>query len=460
MIGGDGRATAITRLIVIDSANVLSAGDSLSSNRRPSLPTLISAVHACKRAGLATISVLPMGMERLTICATAAETDLLTAWLAESQRCGELLHAPCRISSSGRALSDDDLFAIALAVRRDAFLLSNDRFADHAPAIARDTGVPVSDVTNWLLARVVTFGVVGGEVIPHPLMLAKAMRHIPGSGNVDPSYVSPHSFSQSSPPVGSLRPARQREPLFSVNISIAVPAERVGAIIGPGGYGIRAIEAATGSRIDVLSSSSSEGVTVINIAAPTQEAASATWHSIAAAAAPREKPVTVSRSPIVDLSVNLSISVPAERIGTIIGRSGASIRAIEAATGARVRVPRSSEGGGGSMVVITITSSSQEGAAAAWHAVAAAALPQKKPQISSCSTILDDHRIGKLFGVKGTALRLLEVSTGCRITVEPPNSSRSRTIVIVGPEAGAAIAVAHIDSLQVDNGVKAWGADL
>ena len=369
---GDGRPC-----IVIDAANVVYAAQSLAPDPRtpqPSLRTMIFAVDACKRAGLSTICVLPNGMHHLASNSSSpAEAEAISAWLSESQRTGELLLAPCQNKS------DDDIFAIALAVRKDAFLLSNDRFGDHAFAIAGAAGVDVTAVLSWIKERVITYGVAGGEVVPHPIKLAKAMRHIPGSAPFPPNpsthivrpYLPPHATppSQAPPSLGG---------------------------------------------------------------------------------------------------VNMSITVPTARVGAVIGRGGVTIKAIESSTRARIHISREGESGGGESVIISISAMTEEEGKAAWYAIAAAAAAappiersqRVEQQTISCSTVIDANKLGIFFGRGGTALKALQESTRCKISVEPASDNPTRNILVVGLAEGVAIAVTHIESLQVGSTRAPWGADL
>lgn len=481
--GGGAPVSGHRPCIVIDAANVVYAAQSLAPDPRtpqPSLRTLIFAVDACKRAGLSTICVLPMGMPHLASNSSSpAEAEAITAWLSESQRTGELLLAPCQNKS------DDDIFAIALAVRRDAFLLSNDRYGDHAFAIASAAGVHVTAVLSWIKERVITYGVAGGEVIPHPIKLAKAMRHVPGSAPqmtaetthiIRPYLPSPATTSQA--------------PSLGVNMSITIPAERIGAVIGRGGVTIKAIETSTGARIHIPrddgGASGGESV-IITITGMTEEAVLTAWHYVAAAATGTETrripataaitthivrpylpPQLPSQAP--PLSVNMSITVPADRIGAVIGRGGMTIKAIETSTRARIQIPRDGGGSGaGEGVVISIVALTEDSASAAWHAIAAAATAASPPtersqrveqQTVSCSAVIDAHKLGIFFGRGGTALKALQESTGCRISVEPASENPTRTILVVGPAEGVQIAVTHIESLQVGSTRTSWGADL
>lgn len=343
--------TDTRRLIVIDGANVLHAACSFSPGQLYQIQPLVGAMNACAAAGLFPICALPMPMDTELV---KAGGEPVRAWLSALQQRGHLLVAP------SRARGDDDYFIIAFAVRHDAHVLSNDRYLNNIPDLARAAGISASDVLSWLAVRVITYGVVGAEVIPHPLRLAGAMRHVPVPGMViatSAAIALPRDFSPPeaadaamTPDVGAGVSANPISRWAERPIGGAVPSTRlcvrefsipgafVPRVIGRSGEMLKSIEQSTRARVSIVNGVLDDlPVGFVRISSRSQEA-------VDAAVA-----IIFGLSPLSNTASRLLVD--RECIGRIVGRAGASLKALEAMTGCRIVISREDAAASGSVYV-------------------------------------------------------------------------------------------------------------
>ena len=308
-----------------------------------------------------TLFVLPLSMEK--VC-RGAEED---AWLNRSLLSGALLLAPC--SSRG----DDDLFSLSLAVQHNAFLISNDRFADQVARVAGAAGVTAEAVQRWLDDKVVPYAWAGDNFVPHPLAATRAFKDARGA---PPALLRTVAGASAAP-----GPAHDGDAMAEAPTA-APPAPAVGG--GGGGAA-------------------------------------------------------------------LLVPIPARAAGAVIGRGGATIRQIQARTGAHVDVPREDDAGGASIrtVVITGTPAACEAARAEVLAAIAGgdanALP---PGHVAFHAGIPDDRAGALIGKGGATIRDLQDRTGCRVSVAATaDATGLRLVAITGPLPGVELAKAELEAI-------------
>ena len=349
-------------LVVIDGANVAHANMSLALSPLAALSLIISADSFWSSRGVRVITVLPAGMER------AARDAGEAAWLRSAQEAGRLMMAPCRNAG------DDDIFAIGLAVERDGYLMSNDRFGDHVNTIATAAGAPADAVVKWLAERVITFASVGDTITPHPFGVSAVLGRRVTRPVMPPRVLPPaalsggvHSAASAPPPIpvygadGSGRWAEGGGGGASVGVpqpltfSFSIPVKSVGVVIGTRGETINAIQAASGARISVSPNSGDDSPERCVTLSGTSEAIAAAHATIMsviqgtlrAASGPSAGGGARVATGLVSPTVLKQVECPANRIGAVIGRGGATVRGIEERSGCRIDVGGGGAGGGG-----------------------------------------------------------------------------------------------------------------
>lgn len=355
-------------LVVIDGANVAHASTSLQQTPTASLSLVASADAYWSSRGVPCITVLPSGMER---CARDAGE---VAWLRAAQESGRLMMAPCRRGG------DDDIFALSLAVERDGFIMTNDRFSDHVSTIATAAGAGPEDVSRWLSERVITFACAGETVTPHPFGLAAVLGRRVTRPVVLPRGSPPAAFAAPAPAQG-LQPspgygsadrwgaksgggAADDATSSPLSFAFNIPAKCVGVVIGTRGEMINSIQAATGARITVSPNvgdgSPERVVTVSGLADAIASAHAAIQSLVSGASGPRAGAARGSTGAAQELM--RQVECPARRVGAVIGRSGATVRGIEERTSCRVDI---SEGPLGSDRTIRVTGQNSDDVTAA-----------------------------------------------------------------------------------------------
>jgi hypothetical protein len=343
-------------LIVQDGANIIHRHPGERTLRALALSDAFWATQ-----GFPILSVLPLGMEK---CACSAEEE---AWLQQALSRGALLLAPCA------QRGDDDLFSLSLAMRHDAYLVSNDRFADQKERVAGAAGCAPEQVQAWLDDRVITFAWAGDNFVPHPLAATRAFKDARGA---PPALLRTVAGASAAP-----GPAHDGDAMAEAPTA-APPAPAVGG--GGGGAA-------------------------------------------------------------------LLVPIPARAAGAVIGRGGATIRQIQARTGAHVDVPREDDAGGASIrtVVITGTPAACEAARAEVLAALAGgdanALP---PGHVAFHAGIPDDRAGALIGKGGATIRDLQDRTGCRVSVAATaDATGLRLVAITGPLPGVELAKAELEAI-------------
>jgi polyribonucleotide nucleotidyltransferase len=204
-------------------------------------------------------------------------------------------------------------------------------------------------------------------------------------------------------------------------LEVACPRALVGRLIGPSGSTVKAIQEATGTRVDVQSSGAAGGAadlaTVrVLVCGPTPE-------SVEAARA-RIDGITAQHPAI-------TVRCPAENLGLLIGPGGSNIKAIQRDTGCRVDAR--DDGGGG---VVAISGPSQEAVEAARVRVEAAVNPQ------TARVEIPANAVRRIIGPGGATISQLRRDTGAQVEV------RGTTVSVSGASAAAiADAVRRVQAL-------------
>ena len=193
------RLTHLGRLVVIDALNVARGHACPADPARGCARALVAAINHFTARGHPVCAILPAwalgGARALLNC------ELLRPFI------GRQVHA----SPPG---ADDDKFCLAVAQRKDAFVLSNDLYRDHVAdgAVTRE----------WLDARRMPFMFVGGEIFPvspgrkvSPMPLSSASQTTstsvaPTQKPLKPIALEPIARSENTA-VNIGRPRRQRQ---------------------------------------------------------------------------------------------------------------------------------------------------------------------------------------------------------------------------------------------------------
>ncbi|KAG5175658.1 hypothetical protein JKP88DRAFT_337901 [Tribonema minus] len=122
----------------------------------------------------------------------------------------------------------------------------------------------------------------------------------------------------------------------AVSQTIVVPNDRVGLIIGKGGNNVRNLQLRTGAQIKIppgpdAGDPERRTLTVVAASRGAVDAALAELTTLAAAGPP-PGPGSGGGGP------TLTMSIPAERVGLVLGKGGATVKDIQARTGATVRI--------------------------------------------------------------------------------------------------------------------------
>lgn len=246
--------------------------------------------------------------------------------------------------------------------------------------------------------------------------------------------------------------------------SFGVPTSIVGFIIGRGGENIRDIQSRTGTHVQIQRETEmAPGATerMISITGPPAGVIQARQQIMTMVESRRAElnrdagvPTAPSAGGAMTASgvIELRVPVPDERVGVVIGRGGATIRAIEAKTGARVQVPREADAGNPTVRTICITAPS--------HAAADAAQTEIYATLSDTDHVarenmhqmkIPNDRAGMIIGRGGANIRELQAKTGTRIQLptepEPGSMPPVRTLTISGPPAGIEVARQEIEAI-------------
>ncbi len=134
---------------------------------------------------------------------------------------------------------------------------------------------------------------------------------------------------------------------FAATLTVQVPSEKVGLIIGRGGSTIRAIQDRTGANVMIPSAQQGDDphIRTITISAPDMGAAEFARSEIHGLLSSGTGGPQGGGPPMQQGGTALIMHIDQEKVGMIIGRSGAVIKEIQHRTGTRIQVPTTAEPG-------------------------------------------------------------------------------------------------------------------
>eukprot|EP00522_Entomoneis_paludosa_P000918 CAMPEP_0172471808 /NCGR_PEP_ID=MMETSP1065-20121228/68010_1 /TAXON_ID=265537 /ORGANISM="Amphiprora paludosa, Strain CCMP125" /LENGTH=805 /DNA_ID=CAMNT_0013229923 /DNA_START=68 /DNA_END=2482 /DNA_ORIENTATION=+ len=275
---------------------------------------------------------------------------------------------------------------------------------------------------------------------------------------------------------------------------VPVPVGVVGFIIGKGGENIASMQGRTGAKVQVQRETESTGNVThrnIQVAAPSRQALDECKQLIENIVTEKSRLLSggssansASRKDAARLEeakamghVHLTVPVPDEDVGLVIGKQGATIRSLQDRSGASIQVPPTQESKEGKRMV-HITHPTKEGAEFAQKLIqdllqnnvntkganngGSNAAAQGEPQVNA-TILIPDPDVGLIIGRSGIVIRFLQDTTKTRIQIPsqclPGQDHRIATIS--GPPAGcqhAQAMIAQIISDQSSAGVMAGAA--
>lgn len=256
--------------------------------------------------------------------------------------------------------------------------------------------------------------------------------------------------------------------------TVQVPVGVVGFIIGKGGENIASMQARTGAKVQVQREAETPGNAThrkIHVSAPSDQALEECKQLIQGIVAEKSKMLggaalnNANRKDAARLEeakalghIHLTVPVPDDDVGLVIGKGGATIRSLQDRTGASIQVPPAQESKDGKRLV-HITHPTKEGADAAKelieehvrnHAsnrggtnVASTSSSNinttspSEPQIS-VTVMIPDPDVGLIIGKSGVIIRYLQESTRTQIQIPPsclPGQDQ-RMATVTGTAAG------------------------
>lgn len=206
-------------------------------------------------------------------------------------------------------------------------------------------------------------------------------------------------------------------------------------IIGKAGATINQISSSSGAKID-MDKSSSKCVITGDAAA-------------VADAAAQIKAIMGQRDSYLASQTSVNIDVPEKKIGAVVGKGGATIKAIEAQSGARVKIDKESN-------AVTLSGTSEQVAVAAGLVENAVNPPEEQFEASTTfdlsMTALGKRGLAKravmiVKGRGGSVIREIEKSTGARLEIERD----SFMLVIKGAQTAVVQALSHVSQVLAEN---------
>ena len=154
----DDRPPGPRALIVIDGANVAWSAGRVAhpESPRPVPAAIITALRFFLRRGHTAVAFVPEGRQWLANAGSYAER-VLSSYVAS----GMVVFTPRD--------DNDDAYMISYAREHDGWILSNDRYRDHATAWAVRYGTcAAEELRTWVAARVISYTWRGDELLPEP----------------------------------------------------------------------------------------------------------------------------------------------------------------------------------------------------------------------------------------------------------------------------------------------------
>ncbi len=178
---------------------------------------------------------------------------------------------------------------------------------------------------------------------------------------------------------------------------------------------------------------------------------------------------------------SLSVQVPADKVGIIIGRQGSTIRGIQDRTGAHVQIPQPAPGDDPNFRSVNITASNLEQAQAAEAEVQGLMSgdrgpggprmggmgmgmggmgprdPWTQPGAQAMQMHVQNHHVGLIIGRGGAHIREVQARTGTHVQIPPTSDgpgAAHRVVTITGPPEGQERARYEIETKIMNEGCR------
>jgi far upstream element-binding protein len=257
---------------------------------------------------------------------------------------------------------------------------------------------------------------------------------------------------------------------------ILVPTGVVGFIIGRGGENITAMQAQTGVKVQIQKEHElvpGQTTRTILLQGATQESIDACKRIIEAKVQERVRSYNANQSslqgatglggsgkdPKVEMALAaghqlVEVQVPDADVGLIIGKMGATIKHIQATTGAAVQVPHAVPGE--ATRLLQITHPSREGAEQAKRMVQELLdskihhQQNEAPSQTSVEVNIPDRDVGLCIGRQGCVIRHMQSVTNTRIQIpsQPMPGHTYRVATVTGTPEGCAEAKAMMERIS------------
>lgn len=226
-------------------------------------------------------------------------------------------------------------------------------------------------------------------------------------------------------------------------VSLSIPVEKVGAIVGPAGKNINKIREATGVEIQLpdkttLGNSKVANLTLFAPPGPGLEQATRTINSLVARGWSRLTDPEMAAKYNDDDLARLEIKVPESKVGIIMGPKGARVIKIKEETGTQIEFPSKvddQKSKNSTMLVPCIITGGSKGVQRAKEAVEM--LVQRgfskitDPGVSTVQFDIKDWEVSLLIGPAGKTINTFREKYGV-MSINTPNKGdeRSRTVIV------------------------------
>jgi len=212
-----------------------------------------------------------------------------------------------------------------------------------------------------------------------------------------------------------------------------IKAREVGALMGPKGATLSAIEKDTGAKVSVSKDGDKRVIAIKG----------ATKQCVARAALLCKDRIAVAEFDRIDERASVdeavhTVSMDSRDIGALLGKGGETLRKIEKATQARITVPKDD----GAVRIITVRGSKAAVAAAKDAIAGAVSFVERTVEVP-------DWAVGEILGRGGKALEKLQQRTGARVDISKEMDGEKNRVVQIRArtEDAAAAAVEAIEQI-------------
>lgn len=221
-------------------------------------------------------------------------------------------------------------------------------------------------------------------------------------------------------------------------VEVMVPNHLVGYLIGKGGESIQRMQIQTGVHCQIAKESDmkpGETLRSIVLRGPYDGVVEAK-RRIEDTVKERlnyGKGTKDGKKELENFSFILKFPVPNDRVGIIIGKGGATVKAIQDKTGAHVHIPQSPDEDNPSLRTLSIGADSREGVETAQvEIVQAMQSTSNQPAANSIYITVPDERVGVIIGKGGVTIKDLQNRTNTKIFIpqasDPGSNPPTRTL--------------------------------